>query len=269
MNADETGSTPSIPVQSSMDGGMKAGVAAGLRGAKLVSVIMGFATAAGLVAWLVGEATLDLVGPSASASADPYAFNALNAQLARASGFNGAIAFGALGGLLGLSLGIAGALSRGSLDRSTVPGLTGLVLGAVAGVLPALVLMPLQWHSRNDDAAMTGLVLPTLFHLGLWAGIGLTAGLAFGIGRFGWDRGPLLEAAISGLVAACLGTVIYEVAGALLFPFAYTSHPISTTAGTRLFARLVLTTFIAIGLIRATAGRAGKPAAGPIGELPA
>lgn len=212
--------------------------------------VLGLAALAGCAAWGVGELTLDLFKPSSAASADPYSFNALNDQIARVSGINGALAFGALGGALGVALGIAGGLSRHSAGGVWRGGLAGLVLGSLAGGLPALVLMPLQWRTRSDDTAMTTLIVPLLFHLGLWVGAGLAAGLAFGVGRFGLQWVPVAQAGMAGLAGAILGTFVYEVAGALLFPFEFTSEPISASALTRFLARIILALFVGLGIAR-------------------
>lgn len=224
--------------------------AAGKDGARWWASVVLPAALAGLAAWGVGELTLDRLKPSSTASADPYAFSALNDQIARINSINGATSFGALGGLLGLALGVVGGWSRRSRSHALRGGLVGLILGALAGGMPSFALMPLQWKTRSDDTSMSSLIVPLLFHLGLWVGAGLAAGLAFGVGRFGWKSPRTIEAALAGLAGALVGTFVFEVAGALLFPFDFTSQPISTSPLTRLVARLTLAVFVALGVAR-------------------
>ena len=91
---------------------------------------------------------------------------------------------------------------------------------------------------------------PLLIHLGLWSATGLVAGLAFGIGSQGFKPARLFEAALAGLVGAMVGTFVYEMVGAFLFPFDHTADPFSTTPGTRLLARVCIAGFVGLGAIR-------------------
>jgi hypothetical protein len=88
-----------------------------------------------------------------------------------------------------------------------------------------------------------------LVHLGLWSGIGLAAGLAFGLGRHGARLPRLIEAALAGLVAAVVGVAAFEVVGAIALPMSDTSDPFPLTAGARLLARLFVALFVAVGVM--------------------
>jgi hypothetical protein len=205
---------------------------------------------AGTFAWAVGEFTLDTFKPDPKVAAEPYKFDLLNKQIGKANALNGAVAFGALGALLGLALGIAGGLTGGSAGRAAAGAIVGLVLGAAAGALPSFALMPYQWSHRNDDPSSTLLMGPFLIHLGLWSGLGLAAGFAFGLGRSGLRPPRLIEAALAGLAGAMLGTFVFEMVGALLLPLAKTAYPIAETSGARLLARECVAVFVALGAIR-------------------
>jgi hypothetical protein len=234
--------------------------AAGL-GAKIwVGIlVLGLAILAGVGGWFSGEKTLGYFQPSLAASSQSYDFTALNREMAQSNAGNGALAFGALGGLLGLGLGVAGGLARRSAGGALLGGVLGLFLGAAAGALPSLVVMPWQWRHRNDDPASLDLLVPMLVHLSLWSAVGLAAGLAFGVGSSGTQPSRIVKAALAGFVGAMLGTVIFEVAGAFLFPMARTADPFSVTAETRLLARLCVAGFVGLAVLGSLASRPAKP----------
>jgi hypothetical protein len=126
----------------------------------------------------------------------------------------------------------------------------GLILGTAAGALPSFAVMPWQWRHRNDDPSTTELLVPLMIHLALWSGVGLAAGLAFGIGSSTGKPSRILEAALAGLVGAMLGTFVFEMVGAFVFPMEATASPFSETPGTRLLARLCLAGFVGLAAIR-------------------
>jgi hypothetical protein len=111
--------------------------------------------------------------------------------------------------------------------------------------------MPWHWLHRNDDPATLDLLAPLLVHMGLWSATGLAAGLAFGIAARRMRPARLVESALAGMVGAMVGTFVFEIAGASLFPFAHTADPFSDTAGSRLLARLCVAGFIGLGVVRA------------------
>jgi hypothetical protein len=212
--------------------------------------ILGLALLAGVAAWLVGEFTFNYFRPSLAASENYRSSAALNREMIVVSARNGAVTFGLLGGLLGLAMGIAGGVIRRSSSEALLGALAGLILGTAAGALPALAIMPWQWRHRNDDPSTTYLLVPLLLHLGLWSGVGLAAGLAFGVGSGGSKPFRLFEAALAGLAGAMLGTFVFEMVGAFLFPMERTADPFSASSGTRLLARLCVAGFVGLGVIR-------------------
>jgi hypothetical protein len=228
------------------------------------TLVLGLAMLAGVAAWRVGESTFGYFQPSLAASENFRDPSALNREMLGVSARNGALTFGVLGGLLGLALGLAGGLSRRSAHGALRGAVAGLILGAAAGALPSLAVMPWQWQHRNDDPSTTELFMPMMVHFGLWSGAGLAAGLAFGIGSGGSQPARLIEAALAGLVGAVLGTFVYEMLGAFLFPLAHTANPFSTTPETRLLARLCVAGFVGLGAVgtlhpNSTQKRLGKP----------
>jgi hypothetical protein len=228
---------------------------------RLGLLVLSLALLAGVAAWLVGECTLDYYRPSDEAATQAYNFAALNREMEPVSAGNGALAFGALGGLLGLALGIAGGLIRRSTQWVVLGALVGLILGTAAGALPSLGLMPWSWRHRNDDPSATLLLTPLLVHLGLWSAIGLAAGLAFGVGSGTSKPSRYFEMALAGLVGAMLGTFVFEMVGAFVFPMDRTVEPFSATAGTRLLARLCVAGFIGLGAVRSLPPRSAQKAA--------
>jgi hypothetical protein len=205
---------------------------------------------AGVAAWLVGESTFDYFKPSEAAAENYRDASALNREMLGVRARNGALTFGVLGGLLGLALGLAGGISRRSSHGALMGAVTGLILGTAAGALPSFGVMPWQWRHRNDDPSTTQLLMPLLVHIGLWSGVGLAAGLAFGIGSRGFTPSRLFEAALAGLVGAIVGTFVFEMMGALLFPLDHTADPFSETPSTRLLARLCVAVFVGLAAVR-------------------
>jgi hypothetical protein len=206
---------------------------------------------AAVVSWLVGESTYNLFRPSLAASENYRDPSGLNREMPGVNSRNGALTYGTSGGLLGLALGLAGGLVGRSPGRAVLGAVAGLILGTAAGALPSFIIMPWQWAHRNDDPASLDLLAPLLIHLGLWSAVGLAAGLAFGIGSQVSRPARLLEAALVGLVGAMVGTFVYEMVGAFLFPADHTVDPFPGTSGMRLLARLCIAGFVGLGAIRA------------------
>lgn len=212
-------------------------------------IALAAALLAGVASWPIGEATRRYFKPSEAAAAQRYDFRALNRETAIANARNGALAFGALGGLLGLGLGLAGSLSRRPSRGALRSAAVGLILGAATGALPSFAILPWHWQTRHDDPASIDLTMPLLIHAGLWCGLGAAAGLAYGLGRRGLKPRPLLAGALGGLIGAAIGTVFYELVGAMSFPLERTTDPFSATASTRLLARLSVAVFAALGAV--------------------
>jgi hypothetical protein len=221
--------------------------------------------AAGLLAWLAGEACYDFIRP-AKERVEMMGLSQLQPTtrtMSIADTRNAALAFGALGGLLGLALGAAGGLACRSLRAAGWAGLTGLVLGAAAGVGLAMLVGPwvFKLSTRPDLPAWLdpeGMILPMLIHGAIWCAIGAAGGLALAVG-LGLGPRAMGRAMLGGLLGAALATVIYEVAGAQFFPLAQTTNLIATSSWARLLARLLVTVLVAFGAAReAVAGLAPR-----------
>jgi hypothetical protein len=119
----------------------------------------------------------------------------------------------------------------------------GLALGGAAATGAAHVLLSVYF--RNVEPEENTLTLPLLTHGGIWAAIGAAAGLAFGLGLGG--RGRWARGALGGLLGGVAATMVYDLVGALAFPLDKTSHPVSATVATRLFAQLAVAAFVAAG----------------------
>ncbi|GIW86585.1 MAG: hypothetical protein KatS3mg108_0909 [Isosphaeraceae bacterium] len=207
---------------------------------------------AAAVAWPVVERFHAHYQPSAKAAAEAYNFGPLNAETKQANAKNGAICFGALGGLLGLALGLAGGLGRRSGGWAAVAAVVGGILGVAAGALPALPLMP-EAH-EHKDAMLTQPAIGLGIHLGLWVPLGAVAGLAYALGRYGLSPRHLVLGLVGGFLGTALGTLFYEVVGAVALPMHATHNPFASLAdaapgdwnATRLFS------LICVGLGSAT-----------------
>ncbi len=157
---------------------------------------------------------------------------------------NAALAFAGLGGALGLMLGIMGGLSRRSILLAATGGTAGLVLGAGIAGGATLVVVPIFFAARSayPDAEF---LLAMAMHGIVWGLGGAVAGLAFAIGIGRRDARSLVASALAGLMGAVTGTVAFDLIGAVAFPLAETGEPLSTTAASRLAARMLVG--IAIG----------------------
>jgi hypothetical protein len=213
-------------------------------------VILCLAALAGFGAWKIGESTMTYSKLPRAVAENYRDTGPLNAMMPGVNSINGALTFGSLGGLLGLAMGLAGGVTRRSLSSAAVGAVVGLILGAAAGALPSPLVMPWQWRHRNDDPFNADLLTPFLIHLALWAPLGLAAGLAFGVGSYGFNVRRLVEAGAAGLIGAVFGIFIFEVAGALLFSADGTTLPFSLTDRTRLLARLCVALCVALAAIR-------------------
>jgi hypothetical protein len=165
------------------------------------------------------------------------------------------------GALLGLFLGALGGRARAATGAALRAGLVGASVGALVGASTPHLVLPIyaQYRQAHDVDLAASLVL----HAGLWAGIGAAAGLALGLGV----GGPLraLKAAGGGFLGALCGALIFEFLGTLAFPLEETWLPTSSTARTRLLARILvgvmtaLGATIAAGPVPAPVGRTDRP----------
>jgi hypothetical protein len=166
-------------------------------------------------------------------------------NIARAHVESETLAFGATGGLLGLMLGLAGGISRKSSKSAILAGTVGLLIGGIVETGAArlgLLLIYNKFDPRTDE-----ILRSLLGHLGLWGGIGLTGGLAFGLGLGG--RGRWWRAAIGGLVGASLATVAYEILGAIAFATGGAQEPVAAKFEPRALAQFLIPLGTAIGAI--------------------
>jgi hypothetical protein len=203
---------------------------------------------AGVVSWLGGEGCVELIKPPR------HAVNAHGMTLrvtdrrgeAVAVARNAGLAFLILGAALGGGLGAAGGLARGSRPVAVRATWAGLVLGIVAAGAMSLALLPAYnaYQRRYPDEASRDLLLPLLVHAGIWSAVGAVGGLALALGLGG--RSTIPRAVLGGFLGAAVGTVAYELAGAL-FPAARTAQFVSATWQTRLMARLAVTLLASAG----------------------
>jgi hypothetical protein len=180
----------------------------------------------------------------------------------RADTQNAALAFGMVGAILGLGLGIAGGLASGPIRiwRRAIAGLVGLAVGSALGVGASMALVPVFYQARLANPLSLDLTIPILVHAGIWAAVGAGGGLAFWLG-LGGDTRRLARATIGGLVGGALAAVAYDIIGALAFSLADTPKPLSLTWGTRLLARLLVTTMAAGGVAAFVTLEAGRRSA--------
>jgi hypothetical protein len=130
-----------------------------------------------------------------------------------------------------------------------------LILGTALGAaLPLGLHVPyrrfLDLYLSDDD-----LFTALLMHLLYWGTLGAVGGMAFALGA-GLKGRAVARLALAGLVGACLGAGIFEVAGGTLDPLAGTSEPVSRTWTTRLLARVLVGLGAGLGVAVGLAGTA-------------
>lgn len=210
---------------------------------------------AGLVSWLAGEASLDVVEPRRRTIIDRGITLHVSDRRAEATAIsaNAGLAFFLLGASLGGALGAAGRLARGSNRSVGSAASFGMGAGALAAGLASLAILPLYdaYRLGHPDEASRDLILPLLVHIGVWSAAGVAGGpaLARGLGRT--DRRTILKIALGGLVGAAVGATVFELIGAFAMPDAETARYVSRTAASRLLARLLVCVFAASGAVLA------------------
>jgi hypothetical protein len=229
--------------------------------ARLWAIVLAAGVVTGLVAWVGGEACVELIKPPRHNVNSRGIIVAVTdrREVAVADAKNAGLAFALLGIAVGGGLGVAGGLGRRSSRAALWAGLLGVALGAAAGAGMSLALLPLYntYKVRHPDEASRDLVLPLLVHLGVWSVVGAAGGLTFGVGL--GVRGVLPKVVFGGLVGAAVGTAVYELVGAAAFPAAKTAQFVSATWPTRLFARLAVTVAAALGVVLAVAEQPSSP----------
>jgi hypothetical protein len=217
------------------------------RPARLWALALGGGVLAGLIAWLVGEAAYKYFLPPLrqvtmmGVTIEVPTF----ADQVRADRKNATLAFGALGATLGLCLGAAGGLARRSWPAAARGALAGVVLGGAAGAIASTAILPIYFQrlEHDQEELSRDLLFPILIHGGIWATIGAAGGAAFGIGLGGNRR--VAVAALGGLIGGALGTVVYDIAGTMVFPAARTTEPLAISWGARLLAMLSISVLTA------------------------
>jgi hypothetical protein len=214
------------------------------------------ATLAAVVAWLLGESGLARIKPEqADVMLMGVKLHDVTPETARAAELRSTeIVFAAFGGLLALATGAAGGLVSRSPRKGAAAGLAGLAGGAAVGGLATAVALPL--YSRLVADGWSELLTALVAHAGIWVPIGAVAGLALGAGLGGWRR--VLRAAAGAAAGALLGAVAFDVLGALAFPLDGTNGPVSTSALSRLAARLFAAIPAAAAALAASGGGRGS-----------
>jgi MFS family permease len=187
-----------------------------------------WAALAALVSWGVGEAKL-LEAPAKPERSTP----ATKEAAARVTSARLQAVFG---GLLGFVLGSVGGMARRSMGAALTAGLVGAGVGAAVGAGASYFVLPVYARYRQMDGG--DLAASLVLHASLWAGIGAAGGLALGLGLGGRLR-PL-QTALGGLLGAIAGGLLFDFLGAAAFPLEETGLPTSSTARTRLLARLLV-----------------------------
>jgi hypothetical protein len=157
------------------------------------------------------------------------------------------ITYTALGAALGLALGLAGGVARRSIAGGLTAALLGAAAGAGAGFGGSRAVMP-YFHQFGVQIT-DNLAVPILLHGAIWSAVGAVGGLAFGLGC--GNPKSVGRATLGGLIGALLGTVGYELVGALAFPGADTSRALANTGITRLLACTSVAFMTAAGAVLA------------------
>jgi hypothetical protein len=231
---------------------------------RLSAWALGAGLLAGVVAWLVGEATVETFRPKMITSDTPVGrlTAAPASEVIRTDVKNAALAFAVQAAYLGLALGLAGGLARGSARAGAAAGLVGAVLGAALALAASAALQPMYYRNVRLDQIDQGLAVSMLVHGGIWGAGGLAGGLAFGLGLRG-GRSSIARAAAGGLVGALLAALLFEVTAVMAFPKAATTRPLSLTPESRLMAKMMASMLSAAGIAALLAGRPASPWSGP------
>jgi hypothetical protein len=218
------------------------------------SIVLTAGIVSGLFSFGIGEVTPGLFPPNLDFSPEIRAQgSSLPQEIQRrrmvANDHAAALTYGGLGLVLGLTLGAAGGVVRRSFRAAIAAGLLGLLLGGSAGAATTVLVLPSFHDARaeaSDEDRNTDLGLALRTHGAIWLAIGAAAGLAFGCGLGG---GPMrvARATTGGLLGAAVAAIIYEFAGALVFPLAETFQPLAKYPIPRLMAHLAVTLCVAAG----------------------
>lgn len=225
----------------------------------ILAVIVG-----GIASVAVLEAVLAAYKQTFMTVTQPYPTSDDMVRITKARIESGTLSYGFTGALVGLMLGLAGGISRKSVKAAAVAGLLGLLIGGlVEGSTSrlALWLIYMKFDPQAED------ILPSLLsHQALWDVVGLTGGLALGLGLGG--PGRWWKTAIGGMIGAALAAVVFEFVGALVFSTHGTHQPVADSLETRIMAHLLIPLGSAIGAVLAARDPRPKPQskseAGPV-----
>jgi hypothetical protein len=218
----------------------------------LVGLALLLGSVAGVASWYGAERLLPRLEPTYIMPAWVGGDRALEAREEHRQRLNSQIRkaasnYGILGAALGMALGLTGGLSRRSPSAAALAGLVGLVLGGAAGAGISHGVVP-RYHRalRGSDAFTVAhdMSIPLLTHGGIWSTVGLAGGLALGLGL--GVRKKTISATFGGMVGGVSGAVVFEFAGALLFPLAGTALPVAETPSARLLAHLSIALIVAL-----------------------
>jgi hypothetical protein len=202
---------------------------------------------AGLVAFAIGEVTHDLI-PAGRVQQNLMGSRVMvpdRDASAVADARNAALTFGVLGLCLGAGLGVAGGLARRSTPGAVAGGLVGSSLGAALGGGVSLAVLT-RFIAAKYSYFEYDLPISMAMHGLIWGLLGAAAGLAYAIGL--GERRRCAPALFAGLIGAVLGSVAYDIIGAVFFQAANTDEPISEAWPTRLLACLLVTVGAAVAL---------------------
>jgi hypothetical protein len=204
---------------------------------------IGAALVAGFLAWGIGEKTYNYYqAPGASTRGD---LSAMNRAMRLADQKNSAIAFGTFGALLGLMSGAAGGALRRSIPGSAGAAAAGLLLGGIGGALVSYELAMIFGRLYDDESG--SLLLSFLVRGGIWAVVGMAAGLALG---WGWQGLRGIPRVLSGALAGSVcGTIAFEVVNAVLFPADRDDAVIPSSMQARLLAYLFVSVGVVLGAV--------------------
>jgi hypothetical protein len=176
---------------------------------------------------------------------------------------NGALAMGILGAALGLTFGAAGGLYRRSMGRATYSGALGLACGSAIGAVVPFLIVP--WFYLNEGRPPNP-SLPVFFHALIYSAVGAAGGFFFGLGFGGWKQA--VRGSLAAVLGAVLGSIIHDVFQTVAFPLAWDFSPMPGTAGSRLFAHLIMSIcamFCVVDVLRGRRSDRAQQAASPPG----
>lgn len=200
---------------------------------------------AGLAAWGTGEAVLRAYHSALSPPFKPVPLLEDSLKIMSARVASGVALVTATGALIGLALGAAGGASRRSVGSALTAGGLGLLVGGLVAAGVSSLSLPLLYAKLDPQSG--DLLIPLLGHIAAWSAAGASGGLAFGVGA--GRKGLWPRTALGGLVGAALATVVYELAGALLFPTHGTHLPVAGSPVTRATAQILVGLGAAIGAV--------------------